>query len=384
MKKCQTIKLRLLKEACWEADNMPILQYIKKKRKFIIYIVLFCVVITGIRFVIHKVQEYRDEISINTDPAYLLDRKSYRMFDFKTGESVRILYSFESDKDNEERLRKHNYGFELYNKSEQVVYILKGINCPRYNLNATMFPELENRCIPVDSGVFFALTTSDIRAANYGVYFSYENNKYSISPSFDYTHILMLINGTQKEVAIRRINDSTIALTDLYDTRTLYRELPFDIDKDYFSSYELIGNKLMVKYTEIVHTEESGRYEEEKSLVLDIDKDCIQETKDMMDPRTKYALNTQGQADVTKEYFDSLMPHEMYLQELMLRYDNKLHLLKENTINESYSISLSQEPVNETNNYKEYAMSGEDFVMFLIFKNDMLNTCEYVLLSNFD
>ena len=366
---------------------MPILQYIKEK-KFIIYIVLFCVVITSIRFVIHEVQKYRDEISINTDPAYLLDRKSYRMFDFRTGETVRILYSFESDKDNEERLRKHNYGFELYNKSEQVVYILKGINCPRYNLNATMFPELENRCIPVDSGMFFALTTSDIRAANYGVYFSYENNKYPISPSNDETHILMLINGIQKEVAIRRINDSTIALTDLYDTRTLYREFPFDIDidtgRERIISYELIGNKLELKYQEITRTKESNSNIEEISVIFDIDKDCIQETKDMMDPRTEYALNTQGQADVTKEDFDSLMPHEMYLQELMLRYDNKLHLLKENTINESYSISLSQEPVNETNTYKEYAMSGEDFVMFLIFKNDMLNTCEYVLRSNFD
>jgi len=369
---------------------MPILQYIKKKKKFIISIVLFCAVIAGTCFIIHKVQEYRSEISINTNPVYLLqDRKSYRIFDIRTGETARRWHSFESVEDRMDRLEKLNYGFELYNKSEQVVYILKGINCPYLGLNASQYPELENHCISNISGRFFMSTTNDMRARYYWIYFSYENNKYSISPSKNYhTHALMLINGIQKEVAIRRINDSTIALTDLYDTRTLYREFPFDIDidtgRERIISYELIGNKLELKYQEITRTKESNSNIEEISVIFDIDKDCIQETKDMMDPRTEYVLNTQGQADVTKEDFDSLMPHEMYLQELMLRYDNKLHLLKENTINESYSISLSQEPVNETNNYKEYAMSGEDFVMFLIFKNDMLNTCEYVLRSNFD
>ena len=353
---------------------MPILQYIKKKRKFIIYIVLFCVVITGIRFVIHKVQEYRDEISINTDPAYLLDYKNFRMFDFRTGETVRRSYSFELDEDRFERLWKLNYGIEFYNKSEQEVYILKGISCPYANLNSTQYPELENRNIPV-KGRFFVL--NHIRDVNYSINFSYESNKYPISPSIAGPNILMLINGIQKEVTIGRVNDSTISLSDLYDTRILYREFPLDRDKDYSSSYEVIGNKLKVKYAEI-------RTEEEKSLIFDIYNDCIQETKDMMDPRTKYALNTQGQADVTKEDFDSLMPHEMYLQELMLRYDDKLYLLREDTINESYFISYYQEPAIETNTYKEYAMSGEDFVMFLIFKNDMLNTCEYVLRSNFD
>ena len=361
-----------------------------KSKRIIIGIILLFAAICSIRFCVGKIREYRYEINKNTDPAYLLEFDEFRIFDFRTGETVRKDYAFETTEEKNIRLLERNYGIEFFNKSKEVVYIVKGITCPYANLRVSQYKELDNCRIALStSDIFFVVTTNDVMNENKQIYYNYRDDKFPISPllgfwNWQYDNMLLWVDNDQIEVALDKINDSTIALYDLYDTRTFYREFPFDGTIYNLETYELIDNQRLV-ITYMLQADEGYSISGTKAaMVFDIEADCMQETKDMISPRTEYELNTKNNADVTKEDFNELMPNDMTLQELVSLYGSKLHLLKENTIDEMIFINEWGPTRIETNTYKEYAMSGEDFVMFLIFKNDMLNTCEYVLRSNFD
>jgi len=336
-------------------------------------------------------QKYLIEMDKLTNPAYSLDYGYLRIFDMKTGKTAKHFLPFESFEERDARLNMvYDYGIELYNtNTNELVYILKGVPGINYNLQYTLYEELDNRRIPT-KGDFFVLTTNAIFDCDRQIYFNPEKDKYPRSVSlgqmnYECANIILQINGVQTEVAVKVINDNAFALYDLYDTRIFYREFPFDGAKYYLANCEVIDNtKIRIDYVEASY---NAAYTDRDigTQIFDINMDCIQETKEMTDPRTEYVLNTQGQIDISKVDYDNLMPHEMSLLDIKTRYGDKLYLLKENIMN-TYELNTfdTYTEVRNAYEFKEYSMSGDDFVVFLIFKDGILNTCEYVLRSNFD
>jgi hypothetical protein len=364
----------------------------------------------------HKYNKY--ERSFDKNPRYTYSTDSnIRYYHLLTDELVRVKYSFEIEDSQFYRISKPEYGLEI-NSEGKPFYIVKGIALSFYKdtyipsftdeRNGKKYKNFEI----LDTRGLFPLMSNKVSLDKKFISYDEEDKKITrgaikkgngpniitlgnIPQIFDAN-----INDEPIQLCLFYVDDSTIAITDLFDTSKFYREFVLDKSSKYLFQPQITENR----YFEIYYENDDG---ERKKIVFDIEEDCVQETKNIVDTRTKF-IKEGKRRNVTKQDFDRLLPDSTTYSDIIDIFGDSVVLLKEDTVfsdivHEEYSVytgdssftglefkkyivytgAIRYKEIDTGINYKEYGVLGEDYVIFMTFKEDVLGVCEYIAISNF-